>query len=76
VVIFLGNLRTTLSENGGFNQSSEFTEHLKLYLWEFEGIQKVANQGNGLSLKGFDLSSFTQCLAWGADLLAIWTSDK
>lgn len=47
-VIFLGNLRTTVSENGGFNQCSEFTEHSKLYLWMFE-VQKVANEGSGLS---------------------------
>ena len=32
-VIFLGNLRNRVSENGGFNRSSEFTEHSKLYLW-------------------------------------------
>ena len=51
-VIFLGNLRTTVSENGGFNQCSEFTEHSKLYLRRFEGAQKVTNEGSGLSLKG------------------------
>ena len=66
----------TLSENRGFNQSSEFTEHLKLYLWKFKGVQKVANQGSELSLKGLDLSSFTQCVAWGAYLLVIRTLDK
>jgi hypothetical protein len=43
---------------------------------ENEGVQKITKQDSGLSLKGFDFSSFTQCIAWGADLLAFWTSDK
>jgi hypothetical protein len=45
--LFLGNLRTTESENVGFNQRTEFTTHSKLDQREFGGVQLVANQGSG-----------------------------
>jgi len=36
----------------------------------------VANQDISYFLKGLNFTSFTQCVTWDADLLAVRTSDK